>query len=60
MEKKWAELSPGQKQGERFKALLSPPGVKFASPEAERLYQERVTRLSPLETGSMVNRQGSY
>ena len=56
MEKKWAGLPPEQKQGERFKALLSPPGVKFASPEAEGLYQERVTRLSPPETGSTVNR----
>jgi len=45
MEKKWAELSPEEKQGERFKSWLSPQGIKFASPDAEKLYRERVTRL---------------
>jgi hypothetical protein len=44
MEKTWAELSPEQKREERFKKWLSPPGVTFASPEAEKLYKERVTR----------------
>ena len=45
MEKKWAGLSPGEKQGERFRMWLSPPGVKFATPQAEKAYRQRVTRL---------------
>ncbi len=44
MEKAWAELSPEEKRGERFKKWLSPPGVTFASTEAEKAYKERVTR----------------
>ncbi|MBN1692876.1 MAG: hypothetical protein JW845_04905 [Dehalococcoidales bacterium] len=44
MEKAWAELSPEEKREERFKKWLSPPGVTFASPQAEKLYKERVTR----------------
>ncbi|MEM2093604.1 MAG: uroporphyrinogen decarboxylase, partial [Candidatus Bathyarchaeia archaeon] len=34
-----------QKQEELFKMWLSPPGVKFISPEAEQGYKERVTRI---------------
>ena len=45
MEKKWAELSPDEKREARFKRWLSPTGAKFSSPEAEKTYQERVTRL---------------
>ncbi len=45
MEKKWGELSPGEKREERFRRWLSPEGVKFVSPEAEELYRVRVTRL---------------
>jgi hypothetical protein len=44
MEKAWAELSWQEKREERFKKWLSPPGVKFASPQAEKVYKERVTR----------------
>ncbi|MFA5308206.1 MAG: uroporphyrinogen decarboxylase family protein [Dehalococcoidales bacterium] len=44
MEKTWAELSPEEKRQERFKRWLSPPGVTFATPQAEKLYKERVTR----------------
>ncbi len=44
MAKPWAELSPEEKREERFKRWLSPPGVKFASPQAEKVYKERVTR----------------
>ncbi|MBN1160418.1 MAG: hypothetical protein JXA17_00505, partial [Dehalococcoidales bacterium] len=44
MEKTWAELSREQKQEERFKKWLSPPGVTFASPQVEKAYKERVTR----------------
>jgi uroporphyrinogen-III decarboxylase len=45
MGKNWAEMSPEEKQEARFQKWLSPEGVKFASPEAERLYKERTTRL---------------
>lgn len=45
MEKKWAELSPEEKQKERFESWLSPQGIEFASPEAEKEYKQRVTRL---------------
>jgi len=44
MEKTWAELSPEEKREQRFARWLSPPGVTFASPQAEKLYKERVTR----------------
>jgi hypothetical protein len=40
----WSELTPEQKQEERFKKWLAAPGVKFNSPEAEKLYKERVSR----------------
>jgi uroporphyrinogen-III decarboxylase len=43
MEKKWADLTWEEKREERFTRWLS-PGVKFSSPEAEKLYKERVTR----------------
>jgi len=45
MEKKWAELSPEEKREDRFKRWLSPPDVEFSSPEAEKAYKARVTRL---------------
>jgi uroporphyrinogen-III decarboxylase len=45
-EQKWAELTPEQKREVRFKRWLEAPGVEFASPEAEKAYKERVTRLS--------------
>jgi len=44
MARPWAELSPEEKREERFKRWLSPPGVTFASPQAEKVYKERVTR----------------
>jgi uroporphyrinogen-III decarboxylase len=43
-EKKWADLSPEERREQRFRRWLSPPGVKFSSPEAERGYEARVTR----------------
>ena len=46
MKKTWAELSPEEKREERFKRWLSPPGVSFASPQAEKAYKERVTRFT--------------
>ena len=44
MEENWAKLSPDEKREARFKRWLSPPGVEFASKEAEKGYKERVTR----------------
>jgi uroporphyrinogen-III decarboxylase len=43
--KKWEEMTWQEKREERFKRWLNPPMVKFVSPEAEKLYKERVTRL---------------
>jgi len=45
MEKKWEDMMPEEKQETRFQKWLSPEGVKFVSPEAERLYKERATRI---------------
>jgi len=46
MEKKWVELTPEEKREVRFKKWLAAEDVEFASPEAEKAYKERVTRLS--------------
>ena len=40
----WSEMTWQEKREERFKRWLNPPDVKFVSPEAEKLYKERVTR----------------
>ncbi len=40
---KWEEMTWQEKREERFKRWLS-PDVEFVSPEAEKLYKERVTR----------------
>jgi uroporphyrinogen-III decarboxylase len=45
MEKKWEELSSDERQEEMFQRWLSPPGIDFVSPEAEKLYKERATRI---------------
>jgi len=45
MEKQWEELSADEKQEAMFNSWLSQQGIEFASPEAEKLYRERVTRL---------------
>jgi len=42
--RKWEEMTWQEKREERFKRWLNPPDVKFVSPEAEKLYKERVTR----------------
>ena len=39
------QLSPEEKQEALFEQWLSPEGVEFASPEAEKSYKERVTRI---------------
>jgi hypothetical protein len=41
---KWASLSWEEKREERFKRWLSAPDIKFITPQAKKLYQERVTR----------------
>ena len=46
VEKPWSELTPDEKLEKRLDAWLSPPGVKFVSPEAEAGYKARVTRLT--------------
>jgi hypothetical protein len=46
MAKEWAELTPEEKREERFKRWLSPQGVTFSSPKAEKAYQEKVTRFA--------------
>ena len=45
MQKKWEELSLEEKSEQWFASWLSPKGVKFVSPEAEKAYKERITRL---------------
>ena len=45
MEKKWEDLSSDERQEELFQRWLSPPGIEFPSPEAEKLYKERATRI---------------
>jgi hypothetical protein len=45
MEKQWEELSADAKQEAMFNSWLSPQGIEFTSPEAEKSYKERVTRL---------------
>ncbi len=42
----WEELTPDEKLDRRLQAWLSPPGINFASPEAEAGYKARVTRLT--------------
>jgi uroporphyrinogen-III decarboxylase len=44
-EKNWADLSPEERREERFNRWLSPAGVKFSGPEAEKGYKARVYRL---------------
>ena len=46
MEKKWAELTPGEKREERFKWWLELPNINFSSPEAEKAYYARIKRLA--------------
>jgi uroporphyrinogen-III decarboxylase len=42
--KPWAEMTWQERREERFKQWLAAPGIKFASPEAERLYRQRALR----------------
>jgi hypothetical protein len=45
MEKKGEEMTSDEKQEALFQRWISPEGIKFASPEAEKLYKERATRI---------------
>ncbi len=50
MEKKWEEMTPDERQEALFQRWLSPKDpegndLKFQSPEAKKLYKERVTRI---------------
>jgi len=45
VEKQWAELSLDEKQEAMFDSWLSPQGIEFTSPETEKSYKERVTRI---------------
>ncbi|MFX1540924.1 MAG: uroporphyrinogen decarboxylase family protein [Promethearchaeota archaeon] len=45
MEKQWEELSSDERQEVLFQKWLSPPGIEFVSPQAEKLYKERATRI---------------
>jgi uroporphyrinogen-III decarboxylase len=56
MDKKWQELTPEEKREERFKRWLSASGVEFASPEAEKAYKERATRLGKAIRGEEPDR----
>ena len=44
MEKEWSTMTREEKREERFKRWLSPEGVTYAGPDAEKGYKERVTR----------------
>lgn len=45
MEKKWADLSPDERQEERFRRWIAAPGVKFASKKAEEHHRQTIQRL---------------
>ena len=50
MEKQWKDLSADEKQEAQFQKLLAPKDpegkdFKFQSPETEKLYKERITRI---------------
>lgn len=44
MPKNWQEMTWQEKREERFNRWLNPVDVNFVSPEAEKLYKERVSR----------------
>jgi hypothetical protein len=45
MEKKIEATTPAEKQEALFAKWMSPPGVKYASPQAEKDYKARATRI---------------
>jgi uroporphyrinogen-III decarboxylase len=46
MEKEWKDLSPVERQEERFRRWLSPAGVSFTDAKAEENYRKSVTRFT--------------
>jgi len=45
MGKEWSAMTWQEKREERFKKWLNPTGVKFSSPETEKKYKDRATRV---------------
>lgn len=45
MEKPWEEMNADERQEAMFAKWLSPEGIEFVSPEAEKGYKARVTRV---------------
>ncbi len=45
MEKQWEELTPDEKQEALFQKCLAAEGIEFVSPDAEKEYKARLTRL---------------
>jgi hypothetical protein len=45
MAKTWEEMTSDEKQEALFQKWISPEGAKFASPQAEKDYKERATRI---------------
>lgn len=45
MTDKWTDLRSEEKQEKIFRTWFSPPGITFESPEAEKAYHDRITRV---------------
>ncbi len=45
MEKEWAAMTWEERREERFKRWLKPVGIKFKSPQAEKKYKAKATRM---------------
>jgi hypothetical protein len=45
MEKTWEEMSSSEKQEAMFQKWISPEGLQYVNPEAEKSYKERATRI---------------
>jgi hypothetical protein len=45
MEKQWSEMTWQERREQRFKKWLSPTDIKWSSPEAQKIYQVRATRM---------------
>ena len=45
-ERRSEDMTSDEKQEALFQKWISPPGVEFASPETEKLYKERATRIN--------------
>lgn len=45
MEKEWDQMTPAERRQTRLARWLSPPGIDFISPDAEKAYKKRLTRI---------------